>query len=71
MKKEGLMVVVVVVVVYVPLFLAKFPEGLLLPRRPLMVRAARVPPRGAAASLFEVLPAAPRGETRRRRPVEC
>ena len=34
------MVVVVVVVVYVPLFLANFPEGLLLPRRPLMVRAA-------------------------------
>ena len=31
----------------------------------LMLRAARVPPRGAAASLLEVLPAAPRGGTRR------
>ena len=40
MKKQGLMVVVA----SVPLFLANFPEGLLndfrLPRRPLMVRAA-------------------------------
>ena len=31
----------------------------------LMLRAARVPPRGAAAPLLGVLPAAPRGGTRR------
>ena len=31
----------------------------------LMLRAARVPPQGAAASLLEVLPAAPREGTRR------
>ena len=46
----------------------------------LMLRAARVPPRGAAASLLEVLRAAPCAASstsrrergmRRRRPVEC
>ena len=37
----------------------------------LMLRAARVPPRGAAASLLKVLLAAPQGGTRRRRLVEC
>jgi len=44
MKKQGLMVLLVVVNDGVPLFLANFPNGLLndfrLPRRPLMVRAA-------------------------------
>ena len=44
MKKQGLMVLLVVVNDGVPLFLANFPNGLLndfrLPRRPLMVHAA-------------------------------
>ena len=37
----------------------------------LMLRAARAPPRGAVASSRGAMPAAPRGGTRRRRPVEC